>query len=78
MAGGAINPEKIATPEILDPRQVQGSIPHAATVDFTDNNYTKQLKAAAILSEQANKQPTHRGIVHYLTHSDDFALLAAT
>jgi hypothetical protein len=55
----------------------RGCIPHAAAVDFTDNNYTKQLKAAAILSEQANKQPNHPGIAHYLIHSYDFAPLAA-
>jgi hypothetical protein len=59
MAGGAIDPEKTATSEILDPPQVRGSIPRTAAVDFADNNYTKQLKAAAILNEQANKQPNH-------------------
>jgi hypothetical protein len=46
-------------------------------VDFNDKNYTKQLKAAAILNEEAKKQPNHPGIAHYLIHSYDFAPLAA-
>jgi hypothetical protein len=46
-------------------------------VDFDDKNYTKQLKAAAILNEEAKKQPSHPGIAHYLIHSYDFAPLAA-
>jgi hypothetical protein len=47
------------------------------SVDFDDKNYTKQLKAAAILNKQAKKQPNHPGIAHYLIHSYDFAPLAA-
>jgi hypothetical protein len=46
-------------------------------VDFDDKDYTKQLKAAAILNEEAKKQPDHPGIAHYLIHSYDFAPLAA-
>jgi len=46
-------------------------------VDFDDKNYTKQLKAAAILNEEAKKQPNHPGIAYYLIHSYDFAPLAA-
>jgi hypothetical protein len=46
-------------------------------VDFDDKDYTKQLKAAAILNEEAKKQPNHPGIAHYLIHSYDFAPLAA-
>jgi hypothetical protein len=46
-------------------------------VDFNDKEYTKQLKAAAILNEEAKKQPNHPGIAHYLIHSYDFAPLAA-
>ena len=46
-------------------------------VDFNDKSYTKQLKAAAILNEEAKKQPNHPGIAHYLIHSYDFAPLAA-
>jgi len=40
-------------------------------VDFDDRNYAKQLKAAAILNEEAKKQPSHPGIAHYLIHSYD-------
>jgi len=46
-------------------------------VDFDDKNYTKQLKAAAILNDEAKKQPNHPGVAHYLIHSYDFAPLAA-
>jgi hypothetical protein len=46
-------------------------------VDFDDKNFTKQLKAAALLNAEANKQPDHPGIAHYLIHSYDFAALAA-
>src|SRR6516225_5832639 len=46
-------------------------------VDFDDKNYTKQLKAAAILNDEAKKQPNHPGIAYYLIHSYDFAPLAA-
>src|SRR6516162_4986958 len=46
-------------------------------VDFDDKNYTKQLKAAAILNKEVKKQPNHPGIAHYLIHSYDFAPLAA-
>jgi hypothetical protein len=46
-------------------------------VDFNDKDYTKQLKAAAILDEQAKAQPNHPGVAHYLIHNYDFAPLAA-
>jgi hypothetical protein len=46
-------------------------------VDFDDKNFTKQLKAAAILKDEAKQQPNHPGIAHYLIHSYDFAPLAA-
>src|SRR5713101_2443760 len=46
-------------------------------VDLDDKGLTKQLKAAAILKEEAKKQPNHPGIAHYLIHSYDFAPLAA-
>ena len=48
-----------------------------AAVDFDDKSFSKQLKAAAILNEQAKKQPDHPGVAHYLIHSYDFAPLAA-
>ena len=46
-------------------------------VDFDDAKFTKQLKAAAILNEEAKRNPNHPGIAHYLIHSYDFAPLAA-
>jgi len=46
-------------------------------VDLKDKAFTKQLKAAAILNEEAKKQPNHPGIAHYMIHSYDFAPLAA-
>jgi len=46
-------------------------------VDLEDKAFTKQLKAAAILNEEAKKQPNHPGIAHYMIHSYDFAPLAA-
>jgi hypothetical protein len=46
-------------------------------VDFSDKTYASQLKAAAILNEQAKTHSNHPGIAHYLIHSYDFAPLAA-
>ena len=46
-------------------------------VDLKDKAFTKQLKAAVILNEEAKKQPNHPGIAHYMIHSYDFAPLAA-
>ena len=46
-------------------------------VDFDDQNFTKQLKAAALLNKEARNRPNHPGIAHYLIHSYDFAPLAA-
>ena len=46
-------------------------------VDFDDTKFTRQLKAAAILTAQAKKNPNHPGVAHYLIHSYDFAPLAA-
>jgi len=46
-------------------------------VDFSDRTYSRQLKAAAILNDEAKKQPNHPGIAHYLIHAYDFAPLAA-
>jgi hypothetical protein len=48
-----------------------------SAVDLNDKTYTRQFKAAAILNEEAKKQPDHPGIAHYLIHSYDFAPLAA-
>ena len=45
-------------------------------VDFDDAKFTKQLKAAAILKEEAKRNPNHPGIAHYLIHSYDKPQLA--
>jgi hypothetical protein len=47
------------------------------TIDFSDENYGNQLKAAQILKAQAENHPKHPGIAHYLIHSYDFAPLAS-
>src|SRR6516162_5698027 len=63
------------------PKDAEAAIFYAlalnGAVDFNDKAYTKQLKAAAILNEEAKKQSNHPGIAHYLIHSYDFAPLAA-
>lgn len=46
-------------------------------VDLSDKTYSNQLKAAALLNEQAKTHPNHPGIAHYLIHAYDFAPLAA-
>jgi hypothetical protein len=49
----------------------------AVTVSAADKNYTRQLKAAAILEKVLAKQPEHPGALHYLLHSYDYPPLAA-
>jgi tetratricopeptide (TPR) repeat protein len=49
----------------------------AVTVSAVDKNYTRQLKAAAILEKVLAKQPEHPGALHYLLHSYDYPPLAA-
>lgn len=49
----------------------------AVTVLPADKNYTRQLKAAAILEKVLAEQPEHPGALHYLIHSYDFPPLAA-
>ncbi len=48
----------------------------AVTVLPADKNYTRQLKAAAILEKVLAAQPEHPGALHYLIHSYDFPPLA--
>jgi len=48
----------------------------AVTVLPADKNYTRQLKAAAILEKVLAAQPDHPGALHYLIHSYDFPPLA--
>jgi hypothetical protein len=49
----------------------------AVTVLPPDKNYTRQLKAAAILEKVLAQQPEHPGALHYLIHAYDFPPLAA-
>jgi len=49
----------------------------AVTVSPADKNYTRQLKATAILEKVLAEQPEHPGALHYLIHSYDFPPLAA-
>jgi hypothetical protein len=49
----------------------------AVTVLPADKNYTRQLKAAAILEKVLAEQPEHPGALHYLIHSYDFPPVAA-
>jgi tetratricopeptide (TPR) repeat protein len=49
----------------------------AVTVLPADKNYTRPLKATAILEKVLAEQPEHPGALHYLIHSYDFPPLAA-
>lgn len=49
----------------------------AVTVLPPDKNYTRQLKAGAILKKVLAEQPEHPGALHYLIHTYDCAPLAA-
>jgi len=53
------------------------ALDEAATVLPADKNYTRQLKAGAILEKVLAAQPDHPGALHYLIHSYDFPPLAA-
>ena len=52
------------------------AIDEAVTVLPADKNYTKQLKAGAILEKVLAAQPEHPGALHYLIHRYDFPPLA--
>ena len=52
------------------------AIDEAVTVAPADKNYTRQLKAGAILEKALVAQPEHPGALHYLIHSYDFPPLA--
>src|SRR6266849_5810666 len=52
------------------------AIDEAITVLPADKNYTRQLKAAAILEKELTAQPDHPGALHYLIHTYDFPPLA--
>jgi hypothetical protein len=46
-------------------------------VDLSDKTYAKQLKAAALLEKEWERQPDHPGIAHYIIHSYDYTPIAA-
>jgi len=48
----------------------------AVTVLPADPNFTRQLKAGAILEKVLAANPEHPGVLHYLIHSYDFPALA--
>jgi hypothetical protein len=52
------------------------AIDEAVTVLPADKNYTRPLKAGAILEKVFIAQPQHPGALHYLIHSYDFPPLA--
>jgi len=52
------------------------AINEAVTVLPADKNYTRQLKAGAILEKVLVGQPEHPGAIHYLIHNYDFPPLA--
>jgi hypothetical protein len=43
----------------------------------TDKTYANQLKAAAILEKEFERQPDHPGLAHYIIHSYDVPALAS-
>jgi hypothetical protein len=52
------------------------AVNEAVVVLPADKNYTRQLKAGAILENALAAQPEHPGALHYLIHSYDFPPLA--
>jgi len=52
------------------------ALDEAVTALPADKNYTRQLKAAAILEKVLVAHPEHPGALHYLIHSYDFPPLA--
>jgi tetratricopeptide (TPR) repeat protein len=52
------------------------ALDEAVTVVPADKNFTRQLKAAAILERVLAAQPEHPGALHYLVHTYDFPPLA--
>ncbi|MGZ4873395.1 MAG: hypothetical protein ACXVK3_16765 [Candidatus Angelobacter sp.] len=49
----------------------------AAAADPADKNYTRQLKAGAMLEKLFVQYPNHPGLAHYIIHTYDFPPLAA-
>jgi hypothetical protein len=52
------------------------ALDEAVTVLPADKNYTRQMKAGAILEKVLATQPDHPGALHYLIHTYDFPPLA--
>jgi hypothetical protein len=52
------------------------ALDEAVTVVPADKNFTRQLKAAAILEKVLAAQPEHPGALHYVLHTYDFPPLA--
>jgi hypothetical protein len=52
------------------------ALDEAVTVVPADKDYTRQLKAGAILEKVLAAQPEHPGALHYLIHTYDFPPLA--
>jgi len=52
------------------------ALDEAVTVVPADKNYTRQLKAGAMLEKVLAEQPEHPGALHYLIHTYDFPPLA--
>jgi tetratricopeptide (TPR) repeat protein len=47
-----------------------------ASAPLTDQTYSKQLAAAAILEKIGDTQPEHPGVVHFLVHAYDYPAIA--
>jgi hypothetical protein len=62
------------------PDDIEARIFYALALDQTalpsDKTYTNQLKAAAILQREFERQPEHPGLAHYVIHSFDVPALA--
>lgn len=62
------------------PQDADAAVFHAwsllGSASLTDQTYSKQLQAAAILEKVARDQPNHPGAVHFLVHAYDYPALA--
>jgi hypothetical protein len=62
------------------PEDIEARIFYALALDQTalptDKTYANQLKAAAILEREFERQPEHPGLAHYIIHSYDVPALA--
>ena len=62
------------------PKDSEAAVIHAwaliAAAPLTDQTYSKQLQAAAILEKVGDSQPEHPGVVHFLVHAYDYPAIA--